>query len=131
MKSYSSVEKGKSDSTKEDSDNSVGNEADRKWRQECVPEPENQIDLLVDDILSEDTESIVYLFSASSPNIGDATGCDRGEDGAHWVPDGQGRVHPVPVGDGVVVGHLHPVPLELVVQELVSQCKLDSKQEEV
>ena len=81
--------------------------------------------------LSENTETIMSLVRASSSNDRNGAGHFRRKHGAHRVPDGQGRVHPVPVGDGVVVGHLHPVPLELVVQELVSQCKLDSKQEEV
>ena len=46
-------------------------------------------------------------------------------------PDSHQGVHPVSVGEGVVVDHLPAVPLELVIEELVSQCELDSEQEEV
>ena len=36
-------------------------EDDRHGSKECVPEPENQVDLLIDDVLGEDTETIVSL----------------------------------------------------------------------
>ena len=58
---HCSVEKTKPDATKEYCDDSVGNEDDRDWGEEGVPEPEDKIDLLIDDVLGEDTQPIVTL----------------------------------------------------------------------
>ena len=46
-------------------------------------------------------------------------------------PYSQLEVHPVLLWQAVVIHHLPAIPVELVVQELVGQVKLDTKKEEV
>ena len=48
--------------------------------EECIPPPQHEVDLLVDDVLGEDAEPIVHLLAAARPHIGDVT---RGHGGEH------------------------------------------------
>ena len=57
----------------EDGDKSVANVEDRYRSKKKVPEPKDKIDLLIDDILSQNAETIVNLGNTCSTNIGDVT----------------------------------------------------------
>ena len=46
-----SIEKTKANAMEEDSDEPVAHVENRDWSKETIPEPENQVDLLVDDVL--------------------------------------------------------------------------------
>ena len=59
--SHRSIEQTVSDSTKEDGDDSVGDIDDRDGGKEGVPEPEHKVDLLVDNILRQNTQTVVGL----------------------------------------------------------------------
>ena len=50
-----------------------------------LPEPEHQIYLLIDDVLSEDTQTVVDLFSPGSSNVWDVAGGNCGKHSTHWV----------------------------------------------
>ena len=50
-----------------------------------LPEPEHKIYLLIDDVLREDTQAVVDLFSPGSSNIWDVAGGDCGEHSTHRV----------------------------------------------
>ena len=89
----------------EDSDEPVAHVENRNRSKEAIPEPENQVDLLIDDVLkkkniivlctvrhssndlSENTQPIVYLCHPSSSNIRNITRGHGGEHGAHRVPE--------------------------------------------
>ena len=60
---------------------------DGDTEEEHVPKPEEEVDLLIDDVLGEDAEAVVSLLVASSSNIGDVTGHLCREDRAQRVPE--------------------------------------------
>ena len=60
----------------------------RPWSLEItssVHSPDDEIDLLIDNVLREDAESVVVLLPASRPNVGNRAGDLGWEDGAHGV----------------------------------------------
>lgn len=57
----------------------VTNEEDCDGGEECVPPPQHEVDLLVDDVLGEDAEPVVHLLAAARAHIGDVTGGHGGE----------------------------------------------------
>ncbi len=81
------------------------------------PEPEEDIDLLVNDVEGEDAEAIKLLNSPRRTELVEGALGDLGEDGSHWVP-------PVFWGE---FGHgkdLGPVLCELAAQEEVHEVDL-------
>ena len=52
-----------------------------------VPEPEDEVDLGVDDVLCEDAHAIVVLQACPRPNVGHVAGDLRWEGRAHRVVD--------------------------------------------
>ena len=50
-----------------------------------LPEPEHKIYLLIDDVLREDTQAVVDLFSPGSSDVWDVAGGDCGEHSTHRV----------------------------------------------
>ena len=128
---YLSVEQAVSDSVEEEGDQSVTEVEDGDGAEEGVPEPEDEVDLLVDDVLGEDTEPVVVLSHPGGSDIGDGAGGDGGEDGAHGVPQTQLRVISLLSGVSVVLHHLPAVQLELVVEKSVRGEELKKQQEKV
>ena len=51
----------------------VTNEEDSDGSQECIPLPQHEVDLLIDDVLGEDTQPVVHLLATARPHIGDVT----------------------------------------------------------
>ena len=103
MKStYCSVYQTEANTTEENSEEPVEDEEDREGSKESIPEPEDKVDLLIDDVLEEDnsrtslypktlylgedTQPVVNLRPSSSSNIGNVAGGHRGEHRAHGVP---------------------------------------------
>ena len=115
----------------EESDQPVAEVEDGHGPEEGVPEPEDKVDLLVDDVLGEDTETVVELSHAGGPHVGNGAGGDSGEDCTHGVPQSQLGVVPLLHGVAVVLRHLQSVQLELVVEECVGREKLEKQQREV
>lgn len=115
----------------EKGDQSVAEVDDGDGSEEGVPEPEDQVDLLVDDVLSEDTEPVVVLRHPGRPDIGDGAGGHGGEDGAHRVLQAELRVVSVLQGVSVVLHHLPAVQLKLVVEKSVRGEELEKQQGKV
>ena len=128
---YLSVEEAVPHSVEEESDQSVAEVEDRDGPEEGVPEPEDQVDLLVDDVLSEDTQAVVELSHPRGSHIGYGARGHRGEDGTHGVPQAELRVIPLLQGVAVVLSHLPAVQLKLVVEKCVGREKLEKQQQEV
>ena len=63
----------------------VTNEEDGDGSEECIPPPQHEVDLLIDDILGEDAESVVALLPAGRPDVGDRARHLGREDCAHGV----------------------------------------------
>ena len=61
----------------------------RDGTKDDIPEPENEVDLLVDDVLCQDTESIVRLGATSCSYSRKLTGHLSGEGCTHRVPGGR------------------------------------------
>lgn len=112
-------------------DQSVAEVEDGDGAEEGVPEPEDEVDLLVDDVLSEDTEPVVVLSHPGSSDIGDGAGSHGGEDGAHRVLQAELRVVSVLQGVSVVLHHLPAVQLKLVVEKSVRGEELEKQQGKV
>ena len=128
---YLSVEEAVPHSVEEESDQPVAEVEDGHGPEEGVPEPEDEVDLLVDDVLGEDAEAVVVLSHPGSSDIGDGAGGDGGEDSAHGVPQTQLWVIPLLSGVSVVLHHLPAVQLELVVEKSVRGEELKKQQEKV
>jgi len=128
---HCSVEQTEADTTEENSEEPVEDKEYRQGSKEGIPEPEYEVDLLIDDILCEHTQTIVHLLSSSCSYIRDVAGGHRGEHRAHRVPDTHLWVNPLLVGDAVVVDHVQAIPGKLVIQKFVSQVELNSQQKKV
>lgn len=50
-----------------------------------VHSPDDEVDLLIDDVLGEDAESVVVLLPTGRPDVGNCAGHLGGKDCAHWV----------------------------------------------
>ena len=50
-----------------------------------VHSPDDEVDLLIDDVLGEDAESVVVLLPAGRPDVGNRAGHLGREHCAHWV----------------------------------------------
>ena len=128
---YLSVEQAVPHSVEQEGDQSVAEVEDGDGAEEGVPEPEDEVDLLVDDVLCEDTEAVVVLGHPGSSDVGDGAGGDGGEDGAHRVPQPQLRVISLLLGVAVVLHHLPAVQLKLVVEKSVRSEELEKQQRKV
>jgi len=115
----------------QEGDQSVAEVEDGDGAEEGVPEPEDEVDLLVDDVLCEDTEAVVVLGHPGSSDVGDGAGGDGGEDGAHRVSQPQLRVISLLLGVAVVLHHLPAVQLKLVVEKSVRSEELEKQQRKV
>ena len=115
----------------EKGDQSVAEVDDGDGPEEGVPEPEDEVDLLVDDVLSENTEPVMVLSHPARPDIRDGAGGHRGEDGAHRVPQTELRVISLLQGVSVVLNNLPAVQLKLVVEESVRSEELEKQQGKV
>ena len=98
----------------------VDEEKDGDAAKDDEPEPEDEVDLLVDDVLREDTDPVVDLKSSSSSNVRVVTGNLFGKSSTHRVV----LLPPLVLGqleepDGVVA-----VPGEPPAEELVCQVEL-------
>ena len=104
----------------EKGDQSVAEVEDGDGTEEGVPEPEDEVDLLVDDVLGEDTDPVVDLEASSSSNVRVVAGDLFGKSSTHRVvllPPLVLRQLEKP--DGVVA-----VPGEPPAEELVRQVEL-------
>ena len=98
----------------------VDEEKDGDAAKDDEPEPEDEVDLLVDDVLGEDTDPVVDLEASSSSNVRVVAGDLFGKSSTHRVvllPPLVLRQLEKP--DGVVA-----VPGEPPAQELVRQVEL-------
>lgn len=50
------------------------------------PEPEDEVDLLVDVVLGEDAQPVGGLRAARRPHTREVAGHLRGEGSTHWIP---------------------------------------------
>ena len=128
---YLSVEQAVPHSVEQEGDQSVAEVEDGDGAEEGVPEPEDEVDLLVDDVLSEDTEPVVVLSHPGSSDIGDGAGGHGGEDGAHRVSEPKLRVISLLQGVSVVLDHFPAVQLKLVIQKSVRSEELEKQQRKV
>ena len=128
---YLSVEQAVSHSVEEKGDQPVAEVEDGDGPEEGVPEPEDEVDLLVDDVLCENTEPVVVLSHTGSPDIRDGAGGHRGEDGAHWVSQTELRVISLLQGVSVVLHHFPAVEFKLVIEKSVRGEELEKQQEKV
>ena len=68
-------------------DESVAEVEEGDGAEEGVPEPEDEVDLLVDDVLGEDAHAVMNLNNSRSSNIRNAAAGDGGEHIAHGTPE--------------------------------------------
>ena len=80
------VEEAKADAVEHEGAQAVEEEDDGDGREDGIPPPEDEEDLLVDDVLCEDAEPVVDLLAAAGPHVGQVAGGDGGEHPAHRVP---------------------------------------------
>ena len=106
---------------------SVEEEEERDAAEDDEPEPEDEINFLIDDVLSQHTHPVLDLVAATSPDIREVAGYFRGEGVAHGVagPPSLALRH------AEVADHLPAVPAELPAEEAVRHVELDGQQDEV
>ena len=104
-----SVQETVSDSMKHQGDQSVAEIQDRDGSKEEIPEPEDEVDLLIDNVLGQDTHAVMnlqvddvrewgtkkilmmtsmsYLSYSRGSNIGNITTCDGRKHLTHWIAE--------------------------------------------
>ena len=95
--------------------------------QNYLPEPEDQIDLLIDDVLCQHTHPVLHPLSPRWANIWQVAGYFSGEGVTHGVP----LTNSLTLSHAEVAHHIPPVPRELPAEELVRQVELDDQQDVV
>ena len=81
------VEQTVADTVEHEGDESVAEVEEGDGAEEGVPEPEDEVDLLVDDVLGEDAHAVMNLNNSRSSNIRNAAAGDGGEHIAHGTPE--------------------------------------------
>ena len=102
-------------------------EEERDAAEDDEPEPEDEIYFLVDDVLSEDTQSVLVLYLPRSPNIGQVAGDLSGKGVTHGVA----FAFSLALRHTEVAHHLPAVPVELPAEEPVRHVELDGQQDKV